>query len=391
MIVLAEDLRKRLASVQTGSFWIGLALLLGGFVGGAFRPEAFYPGYLAGYLFWLGLALGSMAILMVHYQVGGTWGYVTRRILEASMGTLPLLAVLFIPILFGRRTLFAWTASPGSSVRHLDVYMSPLFFLLRAGVCFGGWLLWAFLLGRWSRRRDQKDDPRLQVRLYRLSGAGLPIYAFLMFFASVDWIMALEPSWSSTIIGLIAVAGQAVSGFALAIAVLAALSGSPPLADVVSSERLIDLGNLLLTSVMLWGYVAFSQYLIIWSGDLPREVPWYVHRSTPGWSGMSMALIALHLGLPIALLLFRGLKRSARFLGAIAWGMLALRLIEGFWEILPSFEPEGPSFHWPAAAATVGIGGLWIALFLHRLLRSSLLPLHDGEFSVVLQEARIHG
>lgn len=395
MIVLAADVRKSLGAVRAGSVWIGLSLLLAGLAGGALHPESFFPGYLAGYLFWLGLALGSLSILMVHYQVGGSWGYVTRRILEASMGTLPLLALLFIPILLGHRVLYSWVSVPGHpsapALRHLDGYMDPRFFLLRAGLCFAGWIGCAFFLRRWSVRRDQADDPGARDRLHRLSGAGIPITAFLLFFASVDWIMALEPSWTSSIIGLVEVAGQAVSGFALAIAVLAALSAAPPLSDVTSSQRLIDLGNLLLTSVMLWGYVAFSQYLIIWSGNLPHEIPWVVHRSTPGWRGISVALIGLHLGVPIALLLFRDVKRSARVLGTLAWGILALRLLAAFWEVLPAFQPEGPSFPWPAVAATAGIGGLWTALFLHRLLGCSLLALHDGEFSSLLREARTHG
>jgi hypothetical protein len=211
-----------------------------------------------------------------------------------------------------------------------------------------------------------------------------------MFFASVDWVMSIEPRWGSTIYGMIFLASQGLSAFAMATAVLVLLSGSPPLRSVATRSRLNDLGNLILTAVMLWAYVSFSQYLIIWAENLPREISWYVRRSSPGWKGIALALIGLHFAVPFALLLFRAVKQNGRWIAAVAWGLLALRLVDDFWRIIPAFRPEGLGFHWTYLTAPLGIGGLWVGLFVAILSRRPLLPLHDPEFAPVLAEARAH-
>src|SRR5579862_5972439 len=371
MIPLSGKSRDRLETVQFASLGAGVPLLVGSLVGGAFHPASFFPGYLASYLFWLGLGLGSMAILMVHHQVGGSWGYITRRILEAATGTLPLLVLFFVPLLFGRHILIPWADPSGPAAspefRHLEAYMSPGGVIVRAGIYFLCWVGLARALCRGSARLDRTGDPRELLRLRRLSGGGLLLYAVTMFFAAVDWMLATEPRASSTIVGLIAVAGQVVSGFALVIAVLALLSRTPPLSEVVTPGRLRDLANLLLTAVLLWAYVSFSQYLIIWSGNLPREVAWYVRRTSPAWRVFPLTLLALHLAAPLALLLFRAVKERPAVLGSLAGMLLGLRLLEGFWQILPAYEPGGPVYHWTTPAAVLGMGGLWMGLFLRHL------------------------
>jgi hypothetical protein len=382
-----------LPAVEKASLAIGLAGLAAGAAGGSASPGNFFPGYLFSFVFWVGLTLGCMAVLMVHYQVGGSWGFVTRRILEAGMLTLPLMAALFVPILFGLSTLFPWarpSAADDPLLRHQQPYTNVPFFLIRAALYFASWTACALLLARWSSLLDRKPDPRLPARLRRLSGAGLVLYGFSIFFASIDWVLSTEPRWSSTIYGLIFVTSQSLGGFVLATAVLVLLSVDRPLSAVATGPRLNDLGNLILTTVMLWAYVSFSQYLIIWSENLPREIVWYVHRSSPGWKRVALALIALHFGVPFVLLLFRAIKRKGAAIAAVAWGLFVLRMVDDFWRVIPAFRPGGPMVRWTDVPLFLGIGGLWVALFVRVLRKRPLLPLHDPAFAPVVAEVEAH-
>jgi hypothetical protein len=364
-------------------------LLAASFAGGAISPAAFFPAYLFSFAFWTGLSLGSMAILMVHYQVGGSWGFVTRRILEAGMLTLPLMAVLFVPILFGLHTLYPW-AGPDPGFARLRPYLNVPFFVARTAGYFAVWMLWAWLLARGSKALDRRGDIASAVWLRRLSGPGLLVYALTMFFASVDWVMSTEPGWSSTVFGMIVLAGQALSAFAMATGVLVLLAESPPFSAVATPSRFNDLGNLILTSVMLWAYVAFSQYLIIWAENLPREITWYVQRTAPGWKGVAFLLLLLHFAVPFVLLLFRAVKRNPAWLGSLAGTLLVLRLVDDYWRVIPSFRPAGFSIHWTDVTTPLGIGGLWVALFAEILRRRPPLPLADPGFEPVLAEVRAH-
>jgi hypothetical protein len=389
-----RSLPERMALVQSRALMIGAGGLVATLAGGIVDPDQTFPAYLFAYIFWIGLSLGSMAILMLHYQVGGSWGYVTRRILEAGMLTLPLMVVLFVPIFFGLGRLYPW-ANPSAAlgdvkIRHQQPYLNVGFFAVRAGIYFACWIACAFFLARWSTRLDQKEDPGLLVRLKRLSGPGLLLYSVTMFFASVDWVMSTEPDWSSTVYGMIYLASQSLAAFSMVTAVLILLSSGPPLSAVATPARLNDLGNLMLTCVMLWAYVSFAQYLIIWAENLPREISWYVHRTSPGWRSIALALILFHFGVPFVLLLFRAIKRKPSWIAAVAWGLLALRLVDDFWRVIPAFRPSGLGLHWTYLTAPVGIGGIWIASFTAVLRRRPPLPLHDAEFATVLAESQGH-
>jgi len=379
----------RLRSVRNAGLGAGLVLLAASFAGGVRSPAAFFPAYLFSFVFWTGLSLGSMAVLMVHYQVGGSWGFVTRRILEAGMLTLPLMAVLFVPILIGLRTLYPW-AGPDPGFARLRPYLNVPFFVARTAAYFAVWIVCAWLLARGSKALDRRGDAASAVRLRRLSGPGLLAYALTMFFASVDWVMSTEPGWSSTVFGMIVLAGQALSAFAMATGVLVLLAGTPPFSAVATPSRFNDLGNLLLTSVMLWAYVAFSQYLIIWAENLPREITWYVHRTAHGWKGVAFLLLLLHFAVPFFLLLFRAVKRNPAWLGALAGTLLVLRLVDDYWRVVPTFRPAGLAVHWTDVTTPLGIGGLWVALFAEILRRRPPLPLADPGFEPVLEEARAH-
>jgi hypothetical protein len=395
MSVERGKLDLRLRTVGRWSWIAGAAGLTASLAGAWTRPSSFFPGYLFAYVFWVGLSLGALAVLMIHYQVGGSWGFMTRRILEAATRVLPVLAVLFVPLLFGVRVLYPWarseTVREDPHLLHQSSYLNLGFFIGRAVFYFACWITCAGFLNHWSTLGDRAADPALWTRRRRLSGGGLALYALTTYFASVDWVLSTEPRWSSTIYGMLFMAGQGLAAFALITSVVVLLSRESPLREIVTSARLNDLGNLLLTSVMLWAYLSFSQYLFIWSENLPREVTWVANRTSAGWRTVAVALIILHFAVPFFLLLFRGVKTRGSWIAAVAFGLLVLRLLDDFWLVIPAFEPRGLAIHWTFLAAPVGIGGVWVGVFVGALRRRPLVPLSDSLFEPVVAEARIHG
>ena len=374
-----------------------IALLLGAVAlalcaAGGFRdPTQFFRSYLFAYLFWSGIALGCVAIVMMHHLVGGEWGYIIRRVLESGSRTFLLLALLFVPLLFGLSRLYLW-AQPAAVaadplLQHKHPYLNPRFFTLRAVVYFAAWIALGYLLNKWSLEQDRTANPAIARRLEALSGPGLIVYGITVTFASVDWVMSLEPHWFSTIYGMIFMMVEALSAMAFVIVVVMMLARAEPLADQVTPGRFLDLGNLLLTFVMLWAYLSFSQFLIIWAGNLQEEIPWYTVRATGGWAWLAVILIVLHFGVPFLLLLQRVVKRRVRMLAALAAGLLFMTLVDLFWLVVPAFERAGPHVHWMDVLAPIGIGGLWVAAFLTQLKGKPLLPLHDPQ----MEGAIAHG
>lgn len=362
---------------------------------GAFRnPGAFFPSYLFGYLFWLGIALGSLAIVMLHHLVGGSWGFPIRRLLEAAALTLPLLALLFLPLLFGLGELYAWARPAAVAadplLQHKQPYLNTPFFIVRAAIYFAFWIGLASFLSRWSLQQDRTGDPGLARRMRSLSRFGLVIYMLTVTFASIDWVMSIEPDWYSTIYGLIYIAGHGLAGFSAAILTAALLKNRQPLAGVVTPDTFGDLGGLLMTFVMFWAYVALSQFLLIWSGNLPEEVIWYEHRIQGGWNWIIIFVIVFQFAGPFLLLLARQVRRTDRALAALALTILIVHLADLFWLVVPPFRQAGISMHWPDAAAPIGIGGIWVAAFVWLLDRRPLLALHDPR-GTRLHEVAEHG
>jgi hypothetical protein len=373
--------------IQQWSLIIGLAGLVLCAVGAIFRPAPFLQSYLFAYLFTLGLALGSMAILMLQYLTGGDWGVVVRRVLESAMRTLPWLAVGFLPVALGVRALYVWALPARAAAEGLDYrteYLNVPFFIARAVIYFAVWLAMAHWLDRWSREQDRGAALGWLKRLRRLSGPGLVIYGVTITFAAFDWLMSLNPEWFSTIFGLLIIAGQALSAVAFAIIVAAMLSTREPMARVVRPRHFHDLGKLLLAFVMVWAYLSFSQLLIIWSGNLPREIPFYLPRMQSSWRSVGVLLIVLHFALPFALLLSRDLKRRAVWLAALAGLVIVMRVTDLFWLVAPEFRRQGLTIDWFDPVTVVGICGVWLALFVRELKARPLLPLRDPHLADAL-------
>lgn len=362
---------------------VALAVCLAG--GLAFSREQFLHAYLTAYLFWAGIALGSLALLMLHHLVGGRWGHVIQRILESAVATLPLLALLFLPILLNLEGLYVW-ARPGAAetdhlIHHKAPYLNAPFFWARTLLYFAVWITLGGLLRRWSLAQDRTGEARLTRRLQVLSGPGLVLYGLTATFAAVDWVMSIEPHWFSTIYGVIFIVGQGLAALAFAIVVARLLARRRPLSEALAPSQSHDLGNLLLAFVMLWAYIAFSQYLIIWSGNIPEEIVWYVARMTGGWQLLAFALIGLHFLLPFFLLLSRATKRRLPVLFAVAAGILVMRQVDLFWVVSPAFHGKEWGLHWLDLVAPVGLGGIWVAAFVRQLKRNPLLPLQDPRFA----------
>jgi hypothetical protein len=341
----------------------------------------FFRSYLVAYNLVLGLALGSLAIVMLQHLTGGNWGYILRRPLEAGTRTLPLLAILFVPLALGMSSLYVWTdpqkVALDPMLQHKRAYLNDAFFLVRAGIYFFIWIGLTWMLNRWSAQQDVHDDPALPARMSNLSGPGLILYVVTITFASIDWIMSLEPRWYSTIYGAMFAMGQVLSAFSFAIAVLLLLGTRSPMDRVVGSINLRDLGSLLLAFVMVWAYLSFSQFLLIWMANLPEEVPWYLARFQGGWVYLGLALVLFNFTLPFVLLLSTNIKRNRRRLAAVAFLVLFMRVVDLFWLIVPAFD-HGAGFrvHLIDLAALVGVGGLWLSAYLWEIGRRPLLPLH---------------
>ncbi len=378
-LVLPED--HPLYRVQRIAIGVGAAALLVCALVGFADPTQLLRSYLVAYLFWVGGALGCLALLMIQHVTGGAWGVAIRRLLESGARTLPVMALLFVPIALGLRTLYEWArpelVAHDPLLQHKELYLNVPFFLGRAAFYFLVWTLVVRALWRWSLRQDESFDPKPGERLELLSRGGLVVLGLTMTFAAIDWAMSLEPHWFSTIYGILFMGGSALTAFALVIPIAALLSAHPPLKGLISSDQLSDLGKLMLAFVMLWAYFQFSQFLIIWSGNLPEEITWYLARTRGGWQWLAIAIILFHFALPFVLLLSRRLKQRPASIAFVALLMLLMRFVDVFWLVTPAWDPRHFTVHLLDLAAVVAVGGIWIWLFVRQLEGYPLLPLRD--------------
>jgi hypothetical protein len=371
------------------------AVLIAVCVAAAFSDKAaFYQSYLVAFLFWLGITLGCLALLMVQHLTGGNWALVIRRILEAGTRTLPLMAGAAVPLLLGMKTLYIWShpdqTDPVILSKHL--YLNPEFFAARMVLYFSVWFMLTYFMNKWSRIEDASGgDISLWGRMEGLSGIGLVMYGFTVTFASIDWVMSLEPRWYSTIYGMLFMVGQALAAMAFSITVLIWLSEKEPLSQFVRPSHFQDLGSFLLTFVMLWAYLEFSQFLIIWGGNLSGEIPWYISRMQGAWGRVGLLLVLLNFALPFFLLLFRHVKRRTRSLLIVAGLVLLMRLVDMYWMVLPAFGGGNAHLTWMNVVLPLGFGAIWFAYFTWQLQRMPILPVHDQRMEGAAEHAAEHG
>jgi hypothetical protein len=381
MISLAVPRADLLGGLQWRALAVGVIALAACIIGAIFSPTQFFRAYLTAYLFFLGIAHGCLAILMVYHLTGGAWGVLIRRILEAGMWTLPLLTLLFVPVACGLPELYLWaqpkTVEDTESLRHKAVYLNASFFWLRAALYFIGWVGLAYCLRTWSLRQDETGDPRMARRLVSLSGPGLVLYGITITFASVDWVMSLQPAFRSTIFGPLFASGELVSGMAFALIVLAWLATRPPLANVYSVEAFNDLGNLLFTFLIVWAYMAFFQFMLVWITNLRYDNIWYLPRSRDGWEWVAWALFVVGFAVPFFLLLVRDVKRNPAALGRVAAVILFMHLVYAYYQVMPAFAGTTIDQHCMDFLTPLAVGGPWLANFLWVFQRSPVVAPHD--------------
>jgi len=375
------------------SLIVGVVFGVVAIIGAFMRPEEFYRAYLLGFMCWLGVALGSMAILMIRHLTGGGWGMVIRRTLGAAMRTLPLLALLFIPIILGMHRLYIW-AQPLDNIadKHLrehlqnitKTYLTTNGFIIRAVFYFAIWNLLSFLLTKWSKQTDRPGAPDNTQRFKAVSGPGLILYGFTISFAAIDWVMSLDPSWVSTIFGLIILIGEVLSAMCFAVVVERILFNYRPMSEILKPDFVHDHGKWMLTFTMVWAYFNFSQWLIIWAGNLPAEITFYLKRLSGGWGLIGLTLVLFHFAIPFGILLSRRFKRDIRRLAWLAAWLMLMRYLDLFWIIEANFS-NTLRFTVADVIVPVAIGGIWLAYFFRNLAALPLLPAYDPDAHEVLE------
>jgi hypothetical protein len=362
------------------------------------RPDEFYRAYLLGFMCWLGVALGSMAILMIRHLTGGGWGMVIRRILGAAMRTVPLLALLFIPVILGMHKLYIW-AQPLDQIKdkhlhdHLvditQTYLTAVGFIWRAAFYFAIWNLLSFLLTKWSKENDSPTSRDNTTRFKAVAGPGLILYGFTISFAAIDWVMSLDPSWISTIFGLVILIGEVLSAMCFAVVVERILFNYKPMSEMLKPDFVHDHGKWMLAFTMVWAYFNFSQWLIIWAGNLPAEITYYMRRLNGGWGRVGLIIVIFHFTVPFAILLSRSFKRNIRKLVWLAVLLMIMRYVDLFWIIEPNFST---TFHLTIAdiVVPIAIGGFWLAFFFRNLGALPLLPAYDEAANEVLEPEASH-
>ncbi len=355
-------------------------------------PERFYRSYLFGYMFVLSLPLGCLGLLSLHHLTGGSWGFVIQRLLEAGVQTTWVAAALFVPVVLGAGDLYHWMDAEAVAhdvvLSHKAGYLNFQFWVTRAVIYFAVWILISWLLVRLSKRQDETGDGRLSNRLVAISGPGMVAYFLTMTFASFDWAMSLEPHWFSTIYGLIFVEGQALTAMAFCLVLLMFARRSPALGKAATIENLHDLGKIQFALIALWAYLNFSQFLIIWYANLPEEAIWYAHRTQGGYEYLATFLVFGQFLLPFLLLITRQTKRRFQALAGIAFYIFLVRLVDLYWQLMPTEHHLALELRLSDFAAPLGLFGIWSIFFFAYLGRRTLMVENDPRWKE--RQARAH-
>jgi hypothetical protein len=382
-----DALMRRWERWSLGAGCLALVVcVLGALLG---SPAQFFRTYLAVYMFCLGITLGGMAILMVSHLTGGAWAYLIRRILEAQMSTLPVLALGFIPLAFGLEHVYLWArpdlVATDAGLQAQQFYLNKPFFLWRAVIYFVVWLLIALALSARSRRQERTGDARLPWKFMRLSEIGLVLFGTTMHFAAFDWLEMLQPNYHSTIFPLLVVSSQLFSAQSFALVVLVGLSLRSEAAQVVSTRVLIDLGNILLAFLIICAYMLWFQFMLGWIANQPADALWFLPRVRGGWQGVAWALFLVQFALPLFLLLMRAAKSNPRILVQVAAVTLFMQLVFVYYLVLPPFNAPSLAQHWMDFLMPIAVGGIWLACFLDRFRRRPALATNDPD-----RESAVH-
>jgi len=401
----APDEIKRWRTIALGIGGLGSLIVLAVAVISPDLREQALRSWLLGFIFWGGIGIGCLGVLILQYLFNGAWSVVVRRIVEAGSRTLPLIVLLFIPLVVGVLThsVYDWTHLPDSDhVMHWrGWYMTEWGWILRSVVYFVLFGVMVYLLNGWGQRQDEattvEDAIRYRATASNFSGPTMVFYILTVTFASIDWVLTLDPHWFSTIWGLLFVVGWGLSCFCFCVVILAYLSDKAPMDRVLGKRHFHDLGKLILALVMVWAYFNFSQFLIIWSGNIPEETGFYLARMKGGWGWVGALLIFFHFAFPFLMLLNQDLKRRPKTLATVAIFILFMRLVDMIYLIAPmprinTMGMEQGAFYlsWMDLVAPIGIGGIWLWWFFGELLKRPLVPVNDPFLANSIEHGRGH-
>lgn len=380
-----QDLRPTIDRIQRNALMVGAVGLIALIIGIFLAPRVGMQSYLWAYIFWSGLTLGCLGIYLLHNVVGGNWGVVIRRFLESGIRTLPLIFIGIIPIVIGMYMglLYIWTnpeyVKEAASVAAKRGYLTPWFFAVRVALYFAIWFIWGFRMLRMSDEQDRTGDPLIAIRMKKFAAPGLALFVFTTSWAFIDWIMSLQPEWYSTIFPWWFTVGEVLLTFSFTVALLVTFSESKPFAGRLNFQHFNDLGNLMLAFTMLWAYMGFGQFLIIWAENLPEEIPWYLRRFSNGWGYLGFFIAIFQFAVPFILLLMRFVTRNPKLIYWVSIWIIAMRLLDVYWVVIPSFAGRDKYLNiaWTDIVAAIGMGGIWIGVFMWHLKSRPLLPLHD--------------
>lgn len=368
---------RRLRSAQYISFFVGVFLIIFSLPTLFFDNTRFYQSYLFAYLFWLELTLGSMAMLLLWLLTGGAFGAVTRQILASSMRTIYVMALLFLPIFANVQKIYPWADSAklkSAAFTHKAIYYNFIFFSGRVFVYFISWIIIAYFLDHFLRKQDSLER---YEQLRKFSAGALIFLGLSITWASVDLQMSLDFPWYSTIYGMIFAVGQAFGAWAFTILICKLLLNFHEDRIFLTPKIDLDLGNMLLTLVILWAYLSFMQYLIVWSANLPEEVTWFSKRINHGWQWLLCFIFLFQFAAPFSALLFRDVKYRKKAMMVLAFSILFVRILDRYWMVMPAFRAEAISVSYVDITLCFGLGGIWIALFLWNLNQGAYFAVGD--------------
>ncbi|HEX2836128.1 MAG TPA: hypothetical protein VHW00_24195 [Thermoanaerobaculia bacterium] len=378
---------------QTPALIAGIIGIIGSAAGFMMNQPEFFKAWLAPFIFWFLIAAGALAVLCLQYTTGGEWGVLIRRPLGAAARTLPLFLLFGIPVVLGLSHIYEWAnhekVEHDLLLQQKQLWLNPMGWGIRALVYFALWALWAWRLRQLSLAFAKDRSPYTELSRRKWAASGLLMIVFTLTFTSVDWVMSLEPKWYSSMFGIAFTVGAGLSAFAFVTFFLTTISNTQAMIDILKPNHFRDLGNLMLAFTMLWAYTNFSQFLLIWYGNIKEETPYYLKRMHGGWGVMATILVLFHFFLPFFMLLMRSIKDRPRTIAIVTVIILVMRFMDVYWLIGPAFWPEHFYISWITLFAFLGIGGLWLWAFIGQLKGQTIIPIHETWVEEAIREGAL--
>ena len=382
-----------IARWQMPAFVVGILGVIATLIGLVLAPQEAYRGYLTSYLFWFSISAGCLAVLMLQYVTGGEWGVMIRRPLGAAARALWVMLLLLVPMFFGLVHIYPWNDRADAHFHEIAEakgwYLNPTFFAIRAAVYFAFLLIWAWRIRVLSLEFYKTRSPFTELSRRKWASSGIVLIVLVLTFFSVDWMMSTEPGWYSHMYGITFVVGCGLSAFAFVTFFLTRLASTKAMGDILRSSHLRDLGNLLLAFVMFYAYVSFSEFLLIWYGNIHEEIPHYLWREHGVWGWLAAAIVLFHFFLPFFMLLMRSIKDRPETIGIVTVIVLVMRYVAIYWTVAPGWYRWNFHYAWPAIASLVGIGGLWLAEFIRQLKGQTIIPIHETWVEEAIREGAL--